>query len=96
MRMLVVIYGGSRRELVPDLLDRHGVIGWTQLANAHGAGRSGRHEGTRAWPGESDVFFTVVGDDAVAALSATLREMALAAMPGERLHVAELPVERFF
>lgn len=37
MRMLVVIYGRPRPELVPDLLDRQGVIGRTQLANAHGA-----------------------------------------------------------
>ena len=42
MRMLVVIYGGPRTELVPDLLDRQGVIGWTRLADAHGAGSSGR------------------------------------------------------
>jgi len=96
MRMLVVIYGGPRTELVPDLLDRQGVIGWTRLADAHGAGSSGRREGTRAWPGASQVFFTVVADEAVTALSAALRELAGAAMAGERLHVAELPVERFF
>lgn len=96
MRMLVIVYGGPRPELIPDLLDREGVIGWTELPNAHGAGRSGRREGSRAWPGESQVFFTVVADDSVAALAAALRDLAGAAAAGERLHVAELPVERFF
>jgi hypothetical protein len=96
MRMLVVIYGGPRPDLVPDLLNREGAIGWTQLSNAHGAGRSGRHEGTRAWPGESQVFFTVAEDAAIHALSGVLRDLAGSARPGERLHVAELPVEQFF
>ena len=96
MMMLVVIYGGPRPELIPGMLDDHGVIGWTQLSNAHGAGRSGRREGSRAWPGESQVYFTVLAEDSVATLSTALRDMAGAAIPGERLHVAELPVERFF
>ncbi|HLS47566.1 MAG TPA: hypothetical protein VK012_03545 [Gemmatimonadales bacterium] len=96
MKMLVVIYGGPRPELVPGILDAVGVSGWTQLAEGRGAGRSGRREGTRAWPGESDVFFSVADEAAVEAVTAALREQTAAAMPGERLHVAELAVERFF
>lgn len=95
MRMLVVIYGGPRPAMVPELLEQHGVVGWTQLSNAHGAGRSGRREGTRAWPGESQVYMTIVDDESVAELSLSLRQMAGAAQPGERLHVAQLPVEQF-
>ena len=94
MTMLVVIYGGPRPELVPAVFDSHGVTGWTELAEGHGAGRTGRREGTRAWPGRSRVFFSVADD--VTAVTAALREHAAAAVPGERLHVAELPVERFF
>ncbi len=95
MKMLVVIYGGPRPELVPDVFDRNGVTGWTQLAGGHGAGRTGRREGTRAWPGESQVYFSVANDAIVTTVMAALREQAASAVPGERLHVAELPVERF-
>lgn len=96
MRMLVIVYGGPRPHLVADLLDHEGVIGWTLLPDAQGAGRSGRREGTRAWPGESQVIFTVVEDGAMPALTAALRSEAGAAVAGERLHVAALPVEQFF
>jgi hypothetical protein len=96
MTMLVVIYGGPRPGLVPEVFDQHGVTGWTELAEGHGAGRTGRREGTRAWPGESRVFFSVADDAVVPAVTSALRDHAVAAVPGERLHVAELPVERFF
>jgi hypothetical protein len=95
MKMLVVVYGGPRPHLIPDLLDRLGVHGWTQLSNAHGAGSSGRREGTRAWPGDSQVIFSIVADESVGALMAALRGVAERAEPGERLHLAQLPVEQF-
>jgi hypothetical protein len=38
----------------------------------------------------------MVSDDHVAALTATIRDHAARALPGERLHVAQMPVERFF
>ena len=95
MKMLVVIYGGPRPELVPATFDRFGVSGWTQLAEGRGAGRSGRREGSRAWPGESDVFFSVADDGVVESVTAALRDQTADAVPGERLHVAQLPVERF-
>jgi len=96
MKMLVVIYGGPRRELVPAILDRVGVSGWTQLAEGRGAGTSGRREGTRAWPGESEVYFSVADAEVIDSVIAALRDQTADAVPGERLHVAELPVERFF
>ena len=49
MKLMLVMYSGSRPHLVPQLLDQEGVHGYTELRGAHGAGRTGRHEGTRAW-----------------------------------------------
>jgi hypothetical protein len=66
------------------------------MRGAHGAGATGKREGTRAWPGDESVFFSMVSDDHVAALTATIRDHAARALPGERLHVAQMPVERFF
>ena len=96
MKMLVVIYGGPRRDLVPAILERVGLSGWTQLAERRGAGSSGRREGNRAWPGESEVYFSIADAEVIDSVIAALREQAADAVPGERLHVAELPVERFF
>jgi hypothetical protein len=96
MKLLLVIYGGPRPGLVPALLEEHCAGGWTELPGAHGAGRSGRHTGSRAWPGESTVYFTIVDDGVGEELTQTLKGAGGSAAPGERLHVAELPVERFF
>ncbi len=96
MKLLLVLYSGPRPDVVPALLERHCAGGWTELPKAHGAGRSGRHTESRAWPGGSTVFFTVVDDGVGDELAQALKEAGGQAMPGERLHVAELPVERFF
>ena len=96
MKLLLIMYSGARPALVPELLEHQGVHGYTELRGAHGAGSTGKREGTRAWPGETYVFFTMVDAGHVGALIATIREQAGHAVPGERLHVAELPVERFF
>jgi len=95
MKLILVMYSGSRPGLVPQLLDGEGVHGYTELRGAHGAGRSGKHEGTRAWPGETAVFFSMVEDEQVQGLLGTLRAQGAQSLPGESFHVAELPVEYF-
>lgn len=96
MKLVLVIYGGPRPDLVPTLLEQHCAGGWTELPRAHGGGRSGRHTESRAWPGGSTVFFSIVDDGVVEGLAQALKGAGGSAVPGERLHVAELPVERFF
>jgi hypothetical protein len=94
MKMLLVVYGGPRPGLVPELLERHEVAGWTELPRAHGAGASGRRAGTRAWPGDSTVFFAMAPDDRAQAVLDAVRHCAGECVPGERLHAAMLPVEQ--
>lgn len=96
MKLLLIIYSGSASRLVPDLLEVHGAGGYTRLAPVHGAGETGRREGTRAWPGHGDVYFTVVPADRVNDLTTTLRAEAQRLVEGERLHVAVMPTEMFF
>jgi hypothetical protein len=78
------------------LLDSHHAGGYTEFRNAHGAGESGRREGSRAWPGESTMFFSVVPEDRSIELVDTLRSEGASLPAGERLHVAVLPTETFF
>jgi hypothetical protein len=96
MKLLLIIYSGSGSRLVPDLLETHQAGGYTRLVPAHGAGETGRREGTRAWPGSAEVYFTAVPADRVAELTEALRAEAGRLSEGERLHAAVMPIETFF
>ena len=96
MKLLLIIYSGSTSRLVPELLETHHAGGYTRLVPAHGVGETGRREGTRAWPGTAEVYFSVVPQERVHELTAALRSEAAKLLEGERLHVAVLPTETFF
>lgn len=96
MRMLVITYAGADSRLVDRTLDAAGVSGWTRIGGAHGHGLDGPREGTRAWPGEVTVWFTVVPDERARPLSDALRDLAGTLPAAEGLHVAVLPTATFF
>jgi hypothetical protein len=96
VKMLIVVYSGSNPHLVSSLLDSHQAGGYTEFRNAHGAGSTGKRDGSRAWPGESTLFFSIVPADRSAELVDTLRQTGTHLPPGERMHVAVLPTEAFF
>lgn len=96
MKMLMVVYTGTRPQRVASLLEAHHAAGYTEFRNGHGAGATGRHEGSRAWPGESTLFVSVVPQEQSDELVTSLRDAAGALPAGERLHVAVLPAETFF
>lgn len=96
MKLLLIIYSGSTSRLVPELLETHQAGGYTRLTPAHGAGETGRREGTRAWPGAADVYFSIVPAERVDELTAALRAETERLKEGERLHVAVLPTDTFF
>lgn len=95
MKTLLIVYSGSDPQIIERELDLHHVGGYTELSRAHGTGASGRREGTRAWPGESTVFLSVVPDERVDALTVALVAARGALAPGERLHMAVLPTDTF-
>lgn len=95
MKLLLIIHSGEDREIVPALLDQHQVAGWTQMGCVHGAGATGRRDGTRAWPGDSALYFTAVDDDKATELADALAAAAGSLPAGERLHATVLPAERF-
>jgi len=96
MKLLLIIYSGSDRHLVPSLLDRHHAGGFTELTQVHGSGSTGRREGTRAWPGDASIYFSVVPIAQADSLTAALKDAAAALAEGERLHAAVLPIQEFF
>ena len=50
MKLLLMIYGGANRQRMQALLESHDAGGWTEMPSVHGAGATGRREGTRACP----------------------------------------------
>ena len=95
MKLLIVIYSGANRELVPALFDQHSVSGYTEVGHAHGHGHTGRREGTRAWPADSVVYFSIVPSEKVPELTRAFHSVATQG-DAERLHVAVMPTEDFF
>ena len=93
MRLLLIIYSGESPERVTELLDHHRVEGYTRLPEARGSGQSGRRLGTRAWPGSSTVFFSIVPAAEEASVVGAIRKQANLLPASERLHVAVMPVD---
>ena len=96
MKLVMMVYTGSNPQRVAAVLDAHDAHGFSEIDRVHGRGSTGRVEGTRAWPGESSLFFSIVPDERVAGIESALRALANDAVQGERLHVAVVPVENFF
>ncbi|HSJ14616.1 MAG TPA: hypothetical protein VK939_09375 [Longimicrobiales bacterium] len=96
MKLLLVIYSGAQSRLVPELLEAHEAGGYTELGDAHGTGTTGPRVGTRAWPGNARIYFSIVPAGRTDALVAALRAAAGTLAPQERLHAAVLPTETFF
>ncbi len=96
MKMLMIVYSGSAPQRVSSLLDEHPAGGYTEFRNAHGVGSTGKRDGTRAWPGESTLWVSVVPEARSGELVRSLREEVPRLSAGERLHVAVLPTESFF
>lgn len=96
MKMLMLVYSGSSPQRISSLLDAHHAGGYTEFRNAHGAGSTGKRDGSRAWPGESTLFVSVLPASQSDALVDVLRAETSRLAAGERLHVAVLPTETFF
>ena len=96
MKMLMVVYSGGSPQRISSLLDAHHAGGYTEFRNAHGVGGTGKRDGSRAWPGDSTLWVSVVPEPASEELVGTLRLETSRLPTGERLHVAVLPTEVFF
>ena len=95
MKLLLLIYSGPTPERISALLELHDAPGFTQLEPARGAGSSGRMAGTRAWPGTSTVFMSVIPTERVTVMRAALLDYRSAAVEGEHLHVATMPIDDY-
>ena len=94
MKLLVIFCSGSRIDEVRRLVEAHGAHGFTEIPEALGAGATGRHMGTRAYPGTSTTILTAVEAGKADELVEALREWSKSCTADEGIRVLVLPVER--
>jgi hypothetical protein len=94
--MFFITYSGTHPNLVTEVLKQEQVTGYTCVQEACGEGVSGPRQGTRAFPGQTTLFFSVVPPDRYRDLVRALKTQARSMPDGERLHVSTLGVEEFF
>ncbi|MCL4306372.1 hypothetical protein KJZ99_10685 [bacterium] len=63
MEMLVVFAKAEMREEIALLLQKQGVPGFTEIADAHGVGTSGPRMGSAVHPKTSVILMTVVDSE---------------------------------
>lgn len=62
LQMLMMIVQSEHREKIESALADHRVVGYTEIPTVYGTGRTGPRLGSRAFPEESSIIFTVIDD----------------------------------
>jgi len=77
MKAVMIIYNQAHTERVEYLLDKLGVKGYSLWENVQGRGSNTGvpHLGTHAWPEINKSVLTVVEDDAVDEILATVKKI---------------------
>ncbi len=68
MQMLMMIVDSRHREKIESALSDQHVLGYTEIPTVYGSGRTGPRLGSRAYPTESSIIFTVVDEAKVRGL----------------------------
>ncbi len=93
MKMLVVIGPRGREREIREALARHGARAFTEVPDVLGAGATGAHLDTQAFPGRQTLVFSVLKDAQLASALESLTAVKDALVADERLHVFGLPAE---
>jgi hypothetical protein len=94
VKLVLLLHAGPPGDRLHRLAETLGLTAHTDLGVVHGAGSSGRYEGSRAFPGDEHAMFAVVDDARADGLAADVARARDALPPTERLHAFILPVER--
>ena len=93
MKMLLIIGPRARHAELITLIEVAGVHAYTELTQVTGEGLTGKKLGTPEWPDRSTLLFSIVSDERVSALKASLKEIKTVLYPEEGLRAFVLPVE---
>jgi len=92
MKLLLIICSGGRSADVLKIIDEHEVHTFTELDGLRGSGATGRHLGTRAFPGAVSMLFTAVPEGKAAELVSALRSFSQQCSEGEGIRVFQMDV----
>jgi len=74
MKLLTILCDQSRGQEMTNLLESHGVHGYTQIPMVHGSGITGKRMETRAWPGSGCLLFALIDNEKIAKLIPVLKK----------------------
>jgi hypothetical protein len=94
VKLILLLHAGPPGNQLHRVAEALGLAAHTDLGVVHGAGASGRYEGSRAFPGDEHAMFAVVDDARADGLAVDVARVRDALPAGERLHAFILPVER--
>ncbi|HET9066611.1 MAG TPA: hypothetical protein VFN22_12395 [Gemmatimonadales bacterium] len=94
MKLVLFLHAGLSEDRLHQIAEQLALPAHTDLGVIHGSGSSGRHEGSRAFPGSGRAMFAVVEEAHAERLLPDVRRIRDALPPGERLRVLILPVEQ--
>ena len=80
MKLLMIIVESEHKEELEVLLNRHNILGYTEIPQAHGKGESGVRMGSRAFPKTSSIVFTVIAAEAIQPLLEDIKRYCAACM----------------
>lgn len=90
MKLILIFVDSDHAADVEDALDRHGIVGYSEIPQVLGKGVTGRKLGTRAFPGSSALYFAAVEPDAALGLVDALRALRAKRGPEEGLRIYSL------
>ena len=94
MKLLMIVVDSNHQKDVEEILDRHQVPGFSELTNVLGKGETGRKLGSRAFPGSSTLYFTVVGPNLCEPLCSDLKALNEKAGKEEGLFAFTMEAEK--
>ncbi len=94
MKLLMIFCTGACDQKLRDLVESLGVHAYTEIPEAMGAGSTGKHFGTRAWPGASSVILTAVESAKADELMSALADFSKRCLPEQGVRAVLLPVEK--
>ncbi len=94
MKLVVVFCTGACEGRLRDVLESHGVHAYTEIPDVLGAGVTGRHFGSRAWPGASHVLLAVVDDGKAGEVLDAVEAFVKECLPDQGARAILMPVER--
>jgi hypothetical protein len=80
MKLLMIIVESEHKEELEVLLNRHNIVGYSEIPQAHGRGETGFRMGSRAFPKTSSIFFTVIPASSIEPLKADIERYCAACL----------------